>query len=243
MKGVVKLISTLTTSLLLFVTLWSVPASAYGAGPVIGPTDPPVAYLCEDADYQGTCLGLYPGQSIFRLDEIGGFPPNLNFNDKASSIKIVDNRYSVTVYEHLAYNGRSTTYSSFSDRDMDDDYIGNDEASSVQVTGPFYYYQQYQPEALNGVYLYDNYGMSGERIKLNSSANTIPLNDKISSIRIVGPYDITIFEHADFTGRSLSFSGKSSDYGATYHQGTMIPDLVPYGFNDVTSSILITKRN
>ncbi|KJB89309.1 hypothetical protein AZ66_02495 [Paenibacillus sp. E194] len=241
MKGVIKLISTLTTSLLLFVTLWSVPASADGTGPIIGPTDQPVAYLCEDADYQGFCLGLIPGQHIYRLDEIGGFPPIINFNDKASSIKIVDIRYSVTVYEHLAYNGRSTTYSAFSDRDMDDDDIGNDEASSLIVSGKVY---EPYPEPPYGVYLYDNYGMSGDQIKLNSSANTIPLNDVISSIRIFGPYDITIFEHADFTGRSLSFSGKSSDYGGSYdRQGTTIPDLVPYGFNDITSSILITKRN
>ncbi|NEW04641.1 hypothetical protein GK047_01200 [Paenibacillus sp. SYP-B3998] len=227
MKGVVKLIGALTTYLLLFVTLWSVPVSANGTGSIIGPQ--PVAYLCEDADYQGYCMPLYADQRILRLDEIGGYPPIYSFNDKASSIKIVDNRYSVTVFEHLAYNGRSTTYL-FNDRDMSDEYIGNDEASSLWVNGPV------QAEALNGVYLYDNYGMSGDWIKLNSSANTIPLNDKISSIRIVGFYDITIFEHADFTGRSLSFSANP------YQQGITIPDLVPYGFNDITSSILITKR-
>lgn len=231
MKGGVKLIGALTTYLLLFVTLWSVPASA-------GIMDPPpqaVAELCEDANYQGFCLGLAPG-NIYRLDEIGGFPPTLNFNDMASSIKFINRGenqlYTVVLFEHLGYNGRSTTYW-FDDPDLSDEYIGNDTASSVMVYGPV------QPEERYGVYLYDNYRMGGDSIKLNSSANTIPLNDKISSIRIVGSYDITIFEHADFTGRSLSFSGNSP----AYRQGTTIPDLVPYGFNDITSSILITKRN
>ncbi|ATF13450.1 hypothetical protein ABEX29_29765 [Brevibacillus porteri] len=213
MKGVIKLISALTTFVLAFIALGSGPVSANGTGS-------PVAYLCEDADYQGYCLGLYAGTRINTLDE-------KFFNDKASSIKILDNRYNVTVFEHLNWTGRSTTYL-FSDRDMSDEKIGNDEASSLYVSG--------HQEELNGVYLYDNYGMSGDWIKVTSSANTIPLNDKISSIRIVGPYDITIFEHANFTGRSLSFSGNA------YLEGTTIPDLVPHGFNDITSSILITKR-
>ncbi|MED1801169.1 hypothetical protein P4V60_21600 [Brevibacillus porteri] len=196
-----------------FIALGSGPVSANGTGS-------PVAYLCEDADYQGYCLGLYAGTRINTLDE-------KFFNDKASSIKILDNRYNVTVFEHLNWTGRSTTYL-FSDRDMSDEKIGNDEASSLYLSG--------HQEELNGVYLYDNYGMSGDWIKVTSSASTIPLNDKISSIRIVGPYDITIFEHANFTGRSLSFSGNA------YLEGTTIPDLVPHGFNDITSSILITKR-
>ncbi|MDC0759380.1 hypothetical protein POF51_01600 [Brevibacillus sp. AG] len=213
MKGVIKLISALTTFVLAFIALGSGPVSANGTGS-------PVAYLCEDADYQGYCLGLYAGTRINTLDE-------KFFNDKASSIKILDNRYNVTVFEHLNWTGRSTTYL-FSDRDMSDEKIGNDEASSLYVSG--------HQEELNGVYLYDNYGMSGDWIKVTSSASTIPLNDKISSIRIVGPYDITIFEHANFTGRSLSFSGNA------YLEGTTIPDLVPHGFNDITSSILITKR-
>ncbi|MGG4446501.1 hypothetical protein [Brevibacillus porteri] len=213
MKGVIKLISALTTFVLAFIALGSGPVSANGTGS-------PVAYLCEEADYQGYCLGLYAGTRINTLDE-------KFFNDKASSIKILDNRYNVTVFEHLNWTGRSTTYL-FSDRDMSDEKIGNDEASSLYVSG--------HQEELNGVYLYDNYGMSGDWIKVTSSASTIPLNDKISSIRIVGPYDITIFEHANFTGRSLSFSGNA------YLEGTTIPDLVPHGFNDITSSILITKR-
>ncbi|MFF0826167.1 hypothetical protein ACFYU8_04850 [Brevibacillus sp. NPDC003359] len=215
MKGVVKLISALTTFVLAFIALGSGPVSANGTSP-----GSPVAYLCEDADYQGYCLGLYAGSRINKLDE-------KFFNDKASSIKILDNRYNVTVFEHLNWTGRSTTYL-FSDRDMSDEKIGNDEASSLYVS-------EHQEE-LNGVYLYDNYGMSGDWIKVTSSASTIPLNDKISSIRIVGPYDITIFEHANFTGRSLSFSGNA------YQEGTQILDLVPHGFNDITSSILITKR-
>ncbi|MED2134631.1 hypothetical protein P4V56_27985 [Brevibacillus porteri] len=206
-------LSALTTFVLAFIALGSGPVSANGTGS-------PVAYLCEDADYQGYCLGLYAGTRINTLDE-------KFFNDKASSIKILDNRYNVTVFEHLNWTGRSTTYL-FSDRDMSDEKIGNDEASSLYLSG--------HQEELNGVYLYDNYGMSGDWIKVTSSASTIPLNDKISSIRIVGPYDITIFEHANFTGRSLSFSGNA------YLEGTTIPDLVPHGFNDITSSILITKR-
>ncbi|QDS34091.1 hypothetical protein [Brevibacillus brevis] len=217
MKGVIKLISALTTFVLAFITLGTGPVSANGTGPIIGLEGPPVAYLCEDADYQGYCLGLYAGTRINKLDE-------KFFNDKASSIKILDNRYNVTVFEHLNWTGRSTTYL-FSDRDMSDEKIGNDEASS-------FYVSEHQEE-----HLYDNYGMSGDWIKVTSSASTIPLNDKISSIRIVGPYDITIFEHANFTGRSLSFSGNA------YLEGTTIPDLVPHGFNDITSSILITKRN
>ncbi|TKI55477.1 hypothetical protein E8L90_08475 [Brevibacillus antibioticus] len=220
MKGVVKLISALTTFVLAFIALGTGPVSANGTGSMIGLAGPPVAYLCEDADYQGYCLGLYEGTRINKLDE-------KFFNDKASSIKILDNRYNVTVYEHSNLTGRSTTYL-FSDRDMSDENIGNDEASSLVVSA--------NQEELNGVYLYDHYGMSGDWIKVTSNANTIPLNDKISSIRIVGPYDITIFEHANFTGRSLNFSGNANP------EGTTILDLVPYGFNDITSSILITKR-
>ncbi|MFF2528307.1 hypothetical protein ACFVS2_05265 [Brevibacillus sp. NPDC058079] len=215
MKGVVKLISALTTFVLAFIALGTGPVSANGTSP-----GSPVAYLCEDADYQGYCLGLYAGSRINKLDD-------KFFNDKASSIKILDHRYNVTVFEHLNWTGSSTTYL-FSDRDMSDEKIGNDEASSLYVSE--------QQEDLNGVYLYDHYGMSGDWIKVTSSASTIPLNDKISSIRIVGPYDITIFEHANFTGRSLSFSGNA------YPEGITIPDLVPHGFNDTTSSILITRR-
>ncbi|MCG7407129.1 hypothetical protein MH117_06845 [Paenibacillus sp. ACRRX] len=216
MKGVVKLIGAFTTFVLVFITLGSIPVSAG----IFDPPPRPVAYLCTDADYQGHCIGLVPGL-IYRLDERG-------FNDMASSIRFESDRAQVTVFEHLAYLGRSTTYN-FSDRDLSDEYIGNDTVSSVWVSA-------YDSNAdLFGVYLYDHAGMSGDWIRLLSSANTIQLNDKVSSIRIVGAYDITIYEHADFTGRSLSFRGTAN------YPGVEISDLVPYGFNDITSSIIITK--
>ncbi len=53
-------------------------------------------------------------------------------------------------------------------------------------------------------------------------------NDSISSLRVSPGLRVTLFEHANFSGRSISFT-------------TDISCLVSYGFNDLTSSIIVSQ--
>ncbi|WP_113673204.1 insecticidal delta-endotoxin Cry8Ea1 family protein [Vallitalea guaymasensis] len=128
-------------------------------------------------------------------------------NDTVSSIKIVGD-YVVKAYKHENYSG-DYSYLTTSDPDLTDNVIGDNQISSIKIN-------KVDPVKLQeGVFVYKDTNYSGEWVRLVSgdyySSNGIGLgNDAISSIKIIGDYQVEAFEDIDFGGKSQVI--KASDY-------------------------------
>ncbi|WP_438498282.1 beta/gamma crystallin-related protein [Paenibacillus sp. IHBB 3054] len=88
------------------------------------------------------------------------------------------------------------------------------------------------PLAQQGVYVYKDSNFSGTSKQLTSSVTNfkdINMNDAVSSIKIVGPYDVVGYSDADFKGRSATLV-TNDNLSSTYIG------------NDAMSSIRITRR-
>lgn len=88
------------------------------------------------------------------------------------------------------------------------------------------------PLASEGVYIYKDSNFSGTFTILKDSITNfknIGMNDTVSSIKIVGPYDVIGYSDADFKGRSATLV-TTDNLGSTYVG------------NDQMSSIRITRR-
>lgn len=88
------------------------------------------------------------------------------------------------------------------------------------------------PLAPEGVYIYTDANFSGTSKQLTSSVTNfkdINMNDAVSSIKIVGPYDVIGYSDANFAGRSTTLV-TNDNLGSTYMG------------NDAMSSIRITRR-
>ncbi|MEC0167177.1 beta/gamma crystallin-related protein [Paenibacillus graminis] len=88
------------------------------------------------------------------------------------------------------------------------------------------------PLAQQGVYIYKDSNFSGTSKHLTSSVTNfkdIGMNDAVSSIKIVGPYDVVGYSDADFKGRSSTLV-TNDNLSSTYLN------------NDAMSSIRITRR-
>lgn len=156
-----------------------------------------------------------------------------DFNNSISSVKIIGN-YELEVYDFDGLHGAFNFYR-FDDRDFSDDPLGNDRATTYRV-------RALTQDDMEGVYLFEHAGFSGVWQKFtpgstreladNKQGTGLMWNDAVSSVRIVGPYKATLFEHDDYLGSSLIFDQYSS----------MSADLVPYGFDDKTSSVQVVKN-
>lgn len=213
-----KLINILATG-----ALAAVPLVGMGATPASA-TDfsTPGVYLCQDANYQGTCLYYGAGD----VGELGWA------NDVFSSIKIVGN-FAVQVYQNTWYGGNNEDYF-FDASNLANMYIGNDSISSIKVRAV----TQAERE---GIYLYINKDGTGQWLKYTSDQPTFPVlpngyryGSNISSIRIEGPYDVTLYSGLNYTGSSLFLQGFGPTYGYT--------NLDPLGWNDKPNSIKMTHR-
>jgi hypothetical protein len=83
----------------------------------------------------------------------------------------------------------------------------------------------------DGVYLYEHTNYEGKCIRLTSNVSSLldyDFNDKISSIRIVGDYYVTVYQHT-------KFEGWSKDY---YNDTRYVGDSA----NDQISSIIIRRK-
>jgi hypothetical protein len=115
----------------------------------------------------------------------------------------------VTVYDRRDYQGTFTTYRG-SDDNFGDEAIGHDRAESVQV-------RRAGCDDTPGVYVYKSIGHLGRCSRLRGDVpNLTPEyvgNDTASSIRIVGPYVVTAFQHAGYRGASTRFLGDRASFG------------------------------
>ncbi|OKP77639.1 hypothetical protein A3844_29950 [Paenibacillus helianthi] len=88
------------------------------------------------------------------------------------------------------------------------------------------------PLAQQGVYIYKDSNFSGTSMQLTGNVmnfKDIGMNDAVSSIKIVGPYDVVGYSDADFKGRSSTL---------VTNDNLSTTDLK----NDAMSSIRITRR-
>jgi hypothetical protein len=193
-------------------------------------------YLYEHSNYEGKCIKLTSDVSNL-ID--------YDFNDKISSIRIIGN-YSVTVYEHIKYEGWSKTYYD------DTRYVGdsaNDQISSIIIRrnpgsgprpnpGPARYPRYHnepedrpgyrpgnrpiqRPGAERGVYLFEQTNYGGKWIKLYynvSKLGNYNFNDKTSSLRIIGRYKITVYEHENYLGWAYTYYNDIPNLGRRNNQ-------------------------
>ncbi|AFY39532.1 Hemolysin-type calcium-binding region [[Leptolyngbya] sp. PCC 7376] len=137
-------------------------------------------------------------------------------NDALSSLKVADG-YRVTLYQHHNRTGNSLTH------DFSTTYIGdwfNDETSSIVI------------EKAPPVTIYRDGSYRGRRQELSvGSYNVGGLsyigNEQLSSLKVAEGYEVTLYEHANFSGDSISFTSNTSYVGN--------------GFDNETSSIKVEK--
>jgi hypothetical protein len=150
-------------------------------------------YLYTDTNFQGTSLTL------------GGCDASQSYNvnlsntslyNQASSI-IVRGNCQATVFTDSSCSSSKHTYA-FLDDDFDDEGI-NDSAKCVTVTGV-------TDSQRNGVYLYENVAMSGNYIQVQENdpnLGTLNFNDTASSFRIIGSYNVTLWQNYNYSGSSV----------------------------------------
>jgi hypothetical protein len=171
-----------------------------------------------EADYRGDMVCAQMGESVRNIGE--------RFNDRISSIRIFG-RGEVTVYEDENFQGASQTLR----RDVPNLGGWNDRITSFEVgggrAGTFRPPVQ-RPEMRNTVCFYEDEDYRGESFCMNPGESRRNVgdqfNDRISSIRVSGRAQVTVYEDDGFRGRSRTFSRDVSNLG---------------DFNDRVSSIRI----
>lgn len=128
-------------------------------------------------------------------------------NDSVSSIKIVGN-YVVQAFQHEHYGGEYSELQE-SDSDLSDNTVGDNQISSIKIT-------KVDPVRLQeGVFIYKDEFYQGECSRLVSgdygTFYDLGLeNDSISSIKIVGDYQVEAYSDNYYEGKSQVF--KASDH-------------------------------
>jgi hypothetical protein len=144
-------------------------------------------YLYEHTYYGGRCSKFTGDSPNPRAWYIG--------NDTASSIRIIGS-YEATLYQHDDYQGNSSRFTG-DDPDLSNDAIGNDQASSIQVRVRSSVTSNC--DGGQGVYLYEHPNYQGRCSKFTSDAPNpsgwYVGNDAASSIRIIGSYQATVYQH------------------------------------------------
>ena len=119
---------------------------------------------------------------------------NKSRNDKVTSIK-VSGPYNVECYKDY-FSGTSHSFR-FDDANVYDEPIGDNTISSAII-------KRISQDEYEGVYIFKNANVSGIWVKMDNSIPKFkhsPIgNDSASSIRIVGPYECTVYEHDNYQG-------------------------------------------
>jgi len=167
--------------------------------------------LFKHRDFRGARQWLKPGrydiQSLKR--RIG--------NDRLSSLKI-PRGWKVTLYEHAGFRGRMTIVEGNA-RNLR--HFDNT-TSSIVVS---------KTRAPKKVTAFEHNDFKGRRIHLALGRYTISDlrgvgNDMISSLRVPAGWEVVLFEHANFRGRTRLLTRNTRAL---------------FGFNDVVSSIVVRK--
>ena len=163
-----------------------------------------------DMNYRGENFCVSGNES---LQSVGD-----RYNDKISSIRIFG-RAVVTVYENGNFNGSRRTIS----QDVPTLGTWSDRITSFQVVGERQYEGQYDRqsrgpyggqgsgnEPREGVCFYKDANYRGENFCVggNESMQSVGdrYNDEISSIRIFGRAQVTVYENSNFNGSRRTFS-------------------------------------
>jgi hypothetical protein len=161
-------------------------------------------------------------------------------NNRISSIRVFGN-VEVTVYADSDYRGRSRTFGS----DTNDLRRGgwNDRISSYRVgrtasagRGDSNWRYRWGRAALpsSGACFYEHVNFEGQYfcVPPGDRVEMVPAgtNDAISSMRLLGNVEVTVFRDRDFRGASQRFDGD-------------VRDLQVGGWNDTISSFVVEPRN
>jgi hypothetical protein len=157
----------------------------------------------QDCNYGGYAVHLPPGD--YSLEDLRARDVR---NDDVASIR-VSRGYEVTIYEHDGFQGRSRTLTR-----SDDCLLGSglyEQISSISVS-------QAQPHSFPGfdsfgVTVYEQCGYAGHAVQLpagNFSLEDLRArdvrNDDVSSIKVPRGFEVTVYEHDGFQGRSLTLT-------------------------------------
>ncbi|MDE1463345.1 beta/gamma crystallin-related protein [Spartinivicinus poritis] len=186
--------------------------------------------LFRHCDFQGNYANLKRGKyNLAKLNRYG------ILNDDVSSL-YVPYGYQVTLYEHDNFQGRAITLTG-NDRCLVNNGF-NDKVSSLIISKVRHApqpQQPYRPYNPNLVTAYQHCKFKGYRSSLRPGYYNLQQlrqlgikNDDISSFSVPRGYEVTLYEHDNFKGRSITL--QSSD-----------KCLVNNGFNDKLSSLVVRK--
>ena len=167
----------------------------------------------ENGDFDG----------IYRAFKLGEVALMETWEDRISSIRVSEG-YQVKIYEHAQFKGKWVILSS--DQANLKKINFNDIISSFKV-------EKYNKDSHAG-YAYDNGDYGGNMFPLTlGSYNNLNeqswLNDKISSITIAKGYQIKVYEHRDFRGKSSLIKESQAN-------------LKTLGWNDKISSLKVERN-
>ena len=150
----------------------------------------------------------YRGRSETLTEDDRNLKGNFIGNDRVQSLR-VPRGWSVTVFEHRGFRGKSETFRG-DDPDLRDNRIGLDRISSVQIKAPKIRI------APRRVVLFQHGDFRGRFDELTAddpdlSDNQIG-NDALSSIRVPPGAEVTLYEHANFGGRTIVLTQDTASF-------------------------------
>jgi hypothetical protein len=180
-----------------------------------------VAIVYEDENFKGYSKYVYEGQNEPNL-------ANSLWNDKISSMRLLDDAIKITFYSDRNFKGNVTTLSTRYSSQYNTSDIANDAISSYKVdriTPSPICARVWADKDYQGAYR-DLYFKNEDGTTANSPLPTpISWNDKISSLKTASGGSLIVFENANYSGRSHYIPAK-----------TEIPFLENINFNDQISS-------
>jgi len=154
------------------------------------------ACFYRDADYRGDSFCMNAGENLRNLEK--------GFNDEISSIRVFG-RAQVIVYEHENFGGASKTFTG----DVSNPRDWKDKITAIQVQYNRIGFGASGNEPQNGACFYLDADYRGEKYCVNSGESQQhlgePYNDKISSIRIFGRAEVTVYHDENFNGSRQTF--------------------------------------
>jgi len=197
-----------------------------------GRNDEPRIGACfyEDANFEGRYFCSNAGASARQVPS--------GTNDQISSIRLFGN-VQVKIYRDANFEGQSRDIRSDTKR-MPSDW--NDEISSYRVefrsSGGAYGAGAYNGDwgssstPRNGACFYEDHNYEGQHFCANRGTNRsqVPsaVNDQISSIRLYGDTEVTIYKDANYRGQSRVLTSNTRSF--------------PDDWNDQISSFKVTER-
>jgi len=171
-----------------------------------------------DANYRGDSFCINAGENLRNVED--------RFNDRITSVQVFGGAQ-VIVYEHENFNGANRTFAG----DVSNLQDWNDKITAIQVRNNRTGFNDSGNGPQNGACFYMNADYRGEKFCVNSDESQRNLaqryNDKISSIRIFGSAEVTVYVDENLNGSRQ-----------TVRQD--VSNLLDWNWNDKISSFQIT---